>query len=309
MLEHEARMHVANRLISAGIAVIVFSGGEPTLVPRLPEIVRRFREASVTTKLYTSGFGLDRALAEELAPWLQHFHISLDGITPETHDRIRGRPGAFEHAMRALELVVSLAHETKVRIGVEFTAVKSNFHEIAPFCEALVRRFPTLNFITVGAAIPSGLANRTGYAEAELLATKQLEVLRSTAFTRQLRRAVSTHTTVRVDDNWDLLPANLEAEVPIQVEPDGAVRAFPIYEGTVGSLLHESLDEIWKRARARHRDPFVVELLSKVTTMQDWAAAARMIDARFGSAADLVRIGKRPPWPVGQSDAEPERSK
>jgi hypothetical protein len=83
----------------------------------------------------------------------------------------------------------------------------------------------------------------------------------------------------------------------MQIEPDGGVRGIPQYEGIVGNILEDSADVIWARAKERQRDPFIVQELSRVRTMKDWAAAARNIDRRFGSSADLVRISRRKEYP------------
>jgi hypothetical protein len=81
---------------------------------------------------------------------------------------------------------------------------------------------------------------------------------------------------------------------PMQIEPDGRVRAMPIYEGTVGSLLEEPLEVLWQRAMERWDDPWVIEVLRPALTSESWAAATRKIDLRFGSEEDRVRIGRRP---------------
>ncbi len=97
---------------------------------------------------------------------------------------------------------------------------------------------------------------------------------------------------------FQMHPDRLAAgEVPaMQVEPDGRVRAMPVYEGTVGSLLEESPLVLWERAVARWGDPLVASLLREATTMAGWASATREIDLRFGSPADRARIACRPAY-------------
>jgi hypothetical protein len=45
---------------------------------------------------------------------------------------------------------------------------------------------------------------------------------------------------------------------------------------------------------ARWHHPFVVETLTPVRTMREWAAASRKIDYYFGTASDRARIDRRP---------------
>jgi hypothetical protein len=80
------------------------------------------------------------------------------------------------------------------------------------------------------------------------------------------------------------------------VEPDGEVRAIPIYEGTVGNLLTEDVGALWEHVKERWSDPFVVEALSAVRSMEDWAEATRRIDYHFGTDEVRRRINRRPTY-------------
>jgi hypothetical protein len=80
----------------------------------------------------------------------------------------------------------------------------------------------------------------------------------------------------------------------LKLEADGRVRGMDIYEGTVGSLLEEGFETLWQRSVQRHRDPFVVDQLTRVRTMRDWAAACRAIDLHFAAPDDRARIQARP---------------
>ncbi|MGR6914363.1 hypothetical protein ACU635_08925 [[Actinomadura] parvosata] len=82
----------------------------------------------------------------------------------------------------------------------------------------------------------------------------------------------------------------------LQVEPVGEVRAMPIYEGTVGSLLTEDAGTLCERVQERWSDPFVVEALSAVRSMKDWAEATRRIGYHFGTDEVRRRIDRRPAY-------------
>jgi hypothetical protein len=51
---------------------------------------------------------------------------------------------------------------------------------------------------------------------------------------------------------------------------------------------------LWERSVQRWSDPFLVQTLSQVTTMQDWADACRKIDYHYGSDEVRARIDRRP---------------
>jgi MoaA/NifB/PqqE/SkfB family radical SAM enzyme len=81
---------------------MVLGGGEPLLAPHTPELLRRIKSQGMAGMLTTNATLLSpavRALLVEIG-W-DEVHISLDGATPATHDRMRGRAGAFRRSVAA----------------------------------------------------------------------------------------------------------------------------------------------------------------------------------------------------------------
>ena len=58
-------------------------------------------------------------------------------------------------------------------------------------------------------------------------------------------------------------------------------------------MLEEPLEVLWERALAWRNDPFVVERIGAIENAHDWARAARVLDRKYGSPDDLVRIARR----------------
>jgi MoaA/NifB/PqqE/SkfB family radical SAM enzyme len=95
---------------------VILSGGEPLLHPDLPDMVDAASRNFVVF-ITTSGYGLSPALLERL----QNRAIlvfGLDGIA-QTHDRYRGRPGAFATLLRALAMTRQLPKEIIVTLWRE----------------------------------------------------------------------------------------------------------------------------------------------------------------------------------------------
>jgi MoaA/NifB/PqqE/SkfB family radical SAM enzyme len=308
-LSREGMFRVADALISLRPMSIQFSGGEPLLVKDLFQVAERISQAGIQLALYTSGWLLERNMLPDLLRLFSRIHISVDGTTAKVHDSIRARPGSFERALHALALLDEAAREERqrsgraVNFGIDCVVMRSNFSQLEEFCTAIAPRFPELKFIFLGAAVPSGLANRPGYTEHELLSDEQLRLLESPDYTRSLKALapdslqVHTSTGLALQMHPELVASGQAITHLMHVEPDGAVRGMAIYEGTVGNLLEESPQVLWERARSRHAHPFVVETLSSVRTMKDWAEAARRIDAHFGSEEVRARIARRPEYP------------
>ncbi len=85
-----------------GTGQFIFGGGEPMV--RLEDLCAVVKEARRDSEfwIYTSGFRLEKKEARQLKEaGLTGVMVSLDHYLPETHDRFRGFPGAYNHAISA----------------------------------------------------------------------------------------------------------------------------------------------------------------------------------------------------------------
>jgi MoaA/NifB/PqqE/SkfB family radical SAM enzyme len=73
-----------DRLADLGTTIITFSGGEPTLHPDLPALVRRVRDRGAVATLITNGYLLTPAYIATLnAAGLDYLQISIDNVDPD----------------------------------------------------------------------------------------------------------------------------------------------------------------------------------------------------------------------------------
>lgn len=118
--------------------VVLHGIGEPTLNPRLPEIIAAVKARGAYALFNTNGLLLRGRLLEELVrAGLDETRISVDAATPETYRLVRGA----DMFSRVIANARSLA-ETRLRLGSEtprvslwMTGLKSNIRELP----ALVR--------------------------------------------------------------------------------------------------------------------------------------------------------------------------
>lgn len=108
---------------------VIFTCGEPTLEPRLPELIgaaRRFGYRRIS--LVTNGRALSNlALAERLlAAGLSHVTVSLHGVDAKVHDAIVRRPGAFAQTLAGMKNLVALSKRYPHSFDVNCTLVRDN---------------------------------------------------------------------------------------------------------------------------------------------------------------------------------------
>ncbi len=309
-LDRDNAMRVVDIILAARAEKVSISGGEPLSVRWAVEAMKRLRDAGVAVTVFTSGWSMQEKTAIALADAASSVALSIDGADAAIHDAIRARAGAFERGMKALDVLHRVrderrsAGETCFTFGIDYTLTRSGAKEadLERFVEATIKRFPRLDFIRFGAVIPSGLAAERAFEASELLSLQELIDLIEVG--RRLAARAGNALDISTTDVRYFLPRPGVSVVDLdilQIEPDGALRAYPIYEAKVGNVLHESLDILWPRVRAWRSDPFVARHMETVQSMADWANTTRILDRRYGSPDDQERIGRRGPLELAQA--------
>lgn len=300
VLDTAGMWEVVSAILAAGPDRVSFGGGEPLLVPWWSEAAAALEQAGVPVTVFTSGWLMDVETAVRLADCSSGVAISIDGAWPEVHDQIRGRPGSFERAMRSLEVLDRVKRQRQAagdrafQFGLEYTVTRTGRNGLDQFVREMAARFPTLDTIRFGGVIPEGLAQEERFEAAELLAEPMLQELLDSA--DALAAAAVNGVSVSVSDARSFLPGSALVEEDgglAHLEPDGQLRACTNFEAKVGNVREEPLTALWERALAWRNDPFVVEQILSIHTLEDWARVTRVLDRQYGSAADQLRIARR----------------
>lgn len=101
-----------------------FNGGEPMLSSSLFPLLTHAKSLTTTaisTAMITNGLLLQGARLERVAPLLDVCAISLDGISPKTHDLVRGK-GAFHRTCRNLQRLADTPFRKVLNIWTAGTA-------------------------------------------------------------------------------------------------------------------------------------------------------------------------------------------
>ncbi|KAB2848333.1 MAG: heme d1 biosynthesis radical SAM protein NirJ, partial [Hyphomicrobiaceae bacterium] len=113
------------------VPVLILSGGEPLLRPDIFHIARHAKKLGFYIGLSTNGALIDKVNVGAIADaGFDYIGISFDGIG-DTHDRFRGKKGAFEASLAGLRL----CREHGLKVGLRFTMTMDNHAEL----DALLR--------------------------------------------------------------------------------------------------------------------------------------------------------------------------
>ncbi|WP_022668491.1 12,18-didecarboxysiroheme deacetylase [Desulfospira joergensenii] len=125
-LNHEQALAMIDDLADFGVPVLLFSGGEPLVHPRLVDYARYAVSKGMRAVISTNGTLITREKAMVLKEiGLSYVGISLDGLE-KTHDMFRGVKGSFKKVMKAIEN----CQEAGIKVGLRFTINKRNVQDI-----------------------------------------------------------------------------------------------------------------------------------------------------------------------------------
>jgi len=101
-LDTNAMKRVLEAFAGLGVSGVGFTGGEPLLRKDIFELLAYTKTLGMISHLNTNGSLVnDENAGKIIATGVDSINISLDGARAETHDAIRGVPGAFERVMAA----------------------------------------------------------------------------------------------------------------------------------------------------------------------------------------------------------------
>lgn len=242
--------------LSPSLRYINLSGGEPFLRTDLPEIVRIIKQVSPQAQIIISSNGLATELIREQIGKILAIdpgvgvRISIDGLGA-LHDRIRGIPGMFEHALATVKL---LKEQGVNNLGLSFTMMDDNAGQLPQVYElsrelgvelalALVQNSDIYfqkdsNQVTALAAVERDLI----YLIKKELKTWKLK--------HWLRAYYDYGLLLYARKQERLLPTGAGQD-SLFIDPSGTVYPSNLINLKLGNLGAGSLDELWSAPEAR----------------------------------------------------------
>lgn len=136
IMPNEKFRQLMDDLHNLGIKSIEFcGGGEPTLHPILPEVIRDVARRDIKIGLLTNGTKLKGDLAEALVDHASYVRVGFDGATEETVHRVkrpRSPEARYDAVCRNVKNMVALRNErgTDCRISMKVVVDRENVHEL-----------------------------------------------------------------------------------------------------------------------------------------------------------------------------------
>ena len=249
-LDRENWLRVIDRTWELGVPHIVFTGGEPTLLPFLADLVERSEQHGQVTGLITNGRNLRTPgyLKGLVVKGLDHVQITVLSHREEVHDRQCGSAGAWKETIEGLKVALN----EDLYASTNTTIMRSNFPDMEDtlrFLMAMGAKNVAFNSI-----IRSGKgteAEGVTYPELAALLTR-LKLIADEAGVKLIWYTPTPYC--------ELNPINLglgikqctACSLNMAVEPDGTVLPCQSYYRPLGNILRDPWESIWGHELCRN---------------------------------------------------------
>ena len=238
---------VIEKLFSVGVPNLLFTGGEPTLREDLPELIAYAEKIGAVTGLVTNGRRLaDESYVRELvSAGLDYVQVTLESHMPRVHERITGVSGSWDETVEGVKNAVRAG----LYVDVNMTLSRLNVRHVAEYVDFLaqlgVRSVSANRLIYSGKALEVKEWFEPSFDEMR----EALEEFREKALEHGMR-----FTWYGVTRYCELNPLELEVglkfcsacSITIAIEPDGTVIPCQSYFYSLGNILKDKWDRIWR---------------------------------------------------------------
>ncbi|MFA4639836.1 radical SAM protein [Pyrococcus kukulkanii] len=263
------KLELVDQLDKGGVAAVALSGGEPTIHPHFLRIVKELSSRGIHTSVATNGwtFAKKEELEKAIRAGIKYVEVSVDSAKPEKHDEFRGIPGAWEHAIKALENAVELG----ISHGMATIMDKETFQEIDDILDLAenigVKRVIFFNLVPTGRAEDMIKVDLSPEEREEFMKEvyrqmkrRKLEILttapqyaRVTLLMSSGREVTPAHFYIGENNSVKVLAEFIggcgAGRIYAGIEPDGTVVPCVFLPLPVGNLRNKPFKEIWENSR------------------------------------------------------------
>lgn len=234
---------VITRTWRLGVPHIVFTGGEPTMVPFLGNLIARSEKYGQVTGLVTNGRNLRAPgyLRDLVAKGLDHVQITVLSHREEVHDRLAGSPGAWKETIEGLKVAL----KEDLYVSTNTTIMASNLEDMEGTTRFLVDL--GVKNISFNSIIRSGKGIETDGVDCAVLETTL------TRMKKMIEAAGARMIWFTPTPYCQLNPVSLglgikqctACSLNMAVEPDGTVLPCQSYYRPLGNILRDQWENIW----------------------------------------------------------------
>jgi radical SAM protein with 4Fe4S-binding SPASM domain len=249
---HQIKQILWKLFNQAKVPSVSFTGGEPTLIGALPDLVGYAKEIGMRVNLITNGTNITRDLARVLAlNGLDSAQVSIEGVTPATHDRVVGVAGSFDKSVHA----VGFLKDAGITTHTNTTITRLNIHECIQFPK-FTKEIIQNDRLSMNLMIPAGSGSINNGIVIPYHKVGEI-----------LKAVIDKSKKCGVEFMWySPVPMCMFNSIVnglgnkgcsacdglISIAPSGEVLPCASYDDSVGNFLEDDFDALWQSPKARY---------------------------------------------------------
>ncbi|MBS3947712.1 MAG: radical SAM protein [Dethiobacter sp.] len=256
-LTREEIMDFCQQIVDLRVPYVAISGGEPLLHADFFKICEFFRNHGLSIKVETNGLLIDHKAAHRFAELdFRSVQVSVDGATPQTHEKLRVK-GNWQKTTAACKYLV----EAGVNTEIVFVPTKFNIHETGAVIE-MAHEMGIYGFYT-GKIMRIGRAAQNW--EALCPSDEQYEKFFAILGEKQAKYAGKMKVYYYPYDVIEELKYRLDhPSASLLVIPNGKVKIIGPLPFICGDLRRQSLADIWQRYKSAWENQEVISFTKRV---------------------------------------------
>jgi radical SAM protein with 4Fe4S-binding SPASM domain len=247
-------MSLLDELIANRAFYLYIAGGEPFLRKDLFAILEKATSNKISVSMATNGTYMTPEKAARLKELrLTDVMVSMDGGDSETHDAFRMVPGAFNDALRAMDLLL----DARVPMSVGTVVCRQTVGQLDQMYDLLLEKGVPMWRLTGMCPVGRGheIYYQTGLSAAEI---------RTVADFCARKMIENGPTKVTLDDPLPMKIWALEGKSPVKpakcgagralccVQFDGTVTPCVLFDHPIDNIRNSSLKHIWQTSEFFH---------------------------------------------------------
>jgi MoaA/NifB/PqqE/SkfB family radical SAM enzyme len=255
-----------------GIKKVCLTGGEILLREDLFKILECIKENRMSIEFGTNGTLITESIAEKLNNYpIVSISLSLDGLQ-ESHDKIRGRIGAFNKTLNAIKILAK-----KFDVNINFVLQKENIRD----AEKVIKLCDELGVKSFGLTYPiQNMRGRQVKDTLKVIGSGQVSTsMQSNNVTikeffevyerlKNINARIEINPILKDSSNCDIL--NLESKKLICtarnmlfLDYNGDIIPCSFIRMSMGNILTDNIDDVWnsKKFKEFRRSAFIGKML------------------------------------------------
>jgi MoaA/NifB/PqqE/SkfB family radical SAM enzyme len=126
---------ISDKLAQVGPQLISIGGGEPLMHPQIIEVVRALSKHHFPVMICNGWFITPENARALWEAGMYEISVSVDYLDPAKHDAQRGVPGAWERAVRALDVLFEQRTHSEQRVHMISVIMDDNLDDVEPLIQ------------------------------------------------------------------------------------------------------------------------------------------------------------------------------